>query len=184
MLVTMKKIMHNPMRQLPRQRKEHGFTMIELLITIVIIGILTAAALPSFKEFIINQRIKTASFDFVSSLAFTRSEAIKSNKNIALLPKNALQLELGWEVRESSTEPVRKDQSTYPSITISCISGTICQYSMFRPSCNNVTYTPDGRIFNSASGTFEISSDMISNPQKRCISVDGSGRVFSKRGGC
>ena len=40
-----------------------GFTITELLIVVVIAGVLMAAALPAYNDFVRNQRVKTASFD-------------------------------------------------------------------------------------------------------------------------
>ena len=50
-----------------------GFTMIELLITLTITGILAATAIPSYNSMVAGQRIKTASFDLMSALILTRS---------------------------------------------------------------------------------------------------------------
>ncbi len=54
-----------------------GFTLIELIIAMTIVGILTALAFPSFREFIQNQRLSTQTNELVSDLAFARSEAVK-----------------------------------------------------------------------------------------------------------
>ena len=60
----------------PRARS-HGFTMIELIVTMTIAGILMAFAVPAFNTFIQNQRITTATNSLVLSLNLARSEAIK-----------------------------------------------------------------------------------------------------------
>ena len=52
-----------------------GFTLPELLIVLTVLAVLMAAGLPSFGEFVRNQRLKTASFDLFSTLVMSRSEA-------------------------------------------------------------------------------------------------------------
>ncbi len=52
-------------------------TMIELLITIVVVTILLALGVPSFQEFVKNNRVTTQTNDFVTAIQLARSEAIK-----------------------------------------------------------------------------------------------------------
>lgn len=61
-----------------------GFTLIELIITLVIAGVLLGIGVPSFKSFIQNSRITTQSNDLIGSLTSARSEAIKRNKTVVL----------------------------------------------------------------------------------------------------
>jgi type IV fimbrial biogenesis protein FimT len=55
----------------------HGFTMIELLVTMSLVGILAMVAVPSLITFVQNQRIATATNSLVLGLNYARSEAIK-----------------------------------------------------------------------------------------------------------
>jgi type IV fimbrial biogenesis protein FimT len=56
-----------------------GFTAIELLVTIAVLGVLLALAIPSFVEFTRASRGSTLSSSFVAGMSRARSEAISQN---------------------------------------------------------------------------------------------------------
>lgn len=58
------------------QKKELGFTLIELMITIAILAIIATMAAPSFTQTIRKNQLISDTRDFVDLLAETRSEAI------------------------------------------------------------------------------------------------------------
>ncbi len=61
-----------------------GFTLIELMVTLTIAGILMAWAAPSYTTFVKNNRLTTQANDMMADLALARSEAIKRATNITV----------------------------------------------------------------------------------------------------
>jgi len=61
-----------------------GFSLMELMTTLVVAGVLLAVAVPSFNEMMVNSRITAQANDFVGAINFARSEAIKRNTNLVL----------------------------------------------------------------------------------------------------
>ncbi|GAA68822.1 prepilin-type N-terminal cleavage/methylation domain-containing protein [Pseudoalteromonas sp. NZS127_1] len=69
-------------------KKSLGFTLLEVLITMTIIGILTAVATPSFITFIKRDRLVTNSNQLHSVFKFARSEAIKRDQSVSIKTLN------------------------------------------------------------------------------------------------
>ncbi|MGB5729503.1 MAG: GspH/FimT family pseudopilin, partial [Thiogranum sp.] len=61
--------------------KTRGFTLVELLSTLAVAGILLTVGVPSMQDLIRNNRLTAATNLFVSSLNIARSEAIKQGRN-------------------------------------------------------------------------------------------------------
>jgi type IV fimbrial biogenesis protein FimT len=55
----------------------HGFTLIELMVTLTVAGILFGVAIPAFNSFVQNDRDTGQANSLVGSLSYARSEAVK-----------------------------------------------------------------------------------------------------------
>jgi type IV fimbrial biogenesis protein FimT len=67
---------------------QQGFTLIELIITIVIAGILLSIGIPSFNSFLKNNQLTTQINELVTSINLTRSEAIKRGFSSTICKSN------------------------------------------------------------------------------------------------
>lgn len=54
----------------------HGFTMVEMMVTIAVVAILTAIALPSLRTYVLNSRRDSMVDGLVASLHYARTQAI------------------------------------------------------------------------------------------------------------
>lgn len=66
------------------QRKEQGFTLIELMITIAILTIITTMAAPSFTKIIRKNQLINDVRDFENNLEELRSNALLKQKDLSL----------------------------------------------------------------------------------------------------
>ncbi len=57
--------------------RAQGITLIELTVTVAVLGILAAFAIPSFRSLMNTNRVATLTNELVAALNFARSEAIK-----------------------------------------------------------------------------------------------------------
>ncbi len=75
-----------------------GFTLIEVMISLAVLGIVVMLALPSFSDWIQNSQIRVAAEAGLNGLQTARSEAIRRNLPVQL----AFGPNTGWTVSEVS----------------------------------------------------------------------------------
>jgi type IV fimbrial biogenesis protein FimT len=66
----------------PNRSNFAGFTILEMMIAVAILGILTALAAPSFGTMLRNWNVRSMAESLQSGLQLARSEAIKRNANV------------------------------------------------------------------------------------------------------
>ena len=62
--------------------RTQGFTLVELLMTVTVLGILTALAVPSFRGMMDRNAVTTTANDLLSSILLARSESIKREQPV------------------------------------------------------------------------------------------------------
>jgi len=68
--------------------KQHGFTIYELLITMLVVGVILTIGVPNFSAFTKNSRMSGTANDLHSSFQLARSEAARSKSNITICASN------------------------------------------------------------------------------------------------
>ncbi len=63
-----------------------GFTLLELLVALVVLGVLLSIAIPSFSSTLDRQRLDNAVGSLAGGLAYTRLEAVRRNRVVTIAP--------------------------------------------------------------------------------------------------
>ena len=72
------------MARFDRRSDHHGFTLLELMVTLAVAAVVLTLGVPSFQALIRSNRLTTLTNELVGALHLTRSEAIKRNHRVTL----------------------------------------------------------------------------------------------------
>ena len=162
-----------PNVSLLKMQQQSGVTLIELIVTISIMAVLLAIGAPSFQSMIVSNGLTSQTNILVSALNLARSEAIKRNRQVAVVAETADAWKYGWRVCVYLPTPQEKCDPNESDIQhYSSVSGNldIKNTAGFK---NRVVYNPDGRSNN---GHFDVCS-LSSDTDYREIIIALTGRV-------
>lgn len=75
--------------QASRSQRQRGVTLVELIVTLTILGLLLAAAAPPMARWAANAKLRAVSEDLQSGLRLAQAEAVRSNRQAVFVLTNA-----------------------------------------------------------------------------------------------
>ncbi len=148
-------------------RDNSGFTLVELMVVILVLGILVTLAAFSMRPFLNAQRVRSASYELFSTIVFARSEALKRNTTVTITPAAG-----GWQDGWTITSGIStlRSQAAQTGVVITS-------------AASSVSYASTGRLL-STSPTFQVDTSDTPTSNVRCISIDLSGLPKTKKETC
>ena len=167
--------------------RQNGFTLIELLITIVVVSVLLATAIPSFMQFVKNNRITGQANSFVVSTQMARNEAVKRGAGTTLCAANAdlddcsdsTDWSSGWIAFSDLNRNGEIDAATGTCLeTEDCLIQAVAgpSRSTLTASAKSIRFLPTGRLSDGAV-TLTLEADDCDKKQKRNIIITAQGHT-------
>jgi type IV fimbrial biogenesis protein FimT len=149
---------------LRRARAAAGFTLIELMMVLVVVGVLLAVAQPWYTRLIATTRARSAATDLYTALNKARGEAVKRNSTVRIAPISSA-WENGWQIIDANNAVI-DDHGALSGISVTGGPASL-------------TYQSSGRISGGVAPAFLLTSTAESTIA-RCVSADLSGRPYLK----
>ena len=163
----------------PRKRSyTAGFTLIELMVTIAIIGIVALFGIPAFSGFILDNRIRGQTSDFVVQLTHARSEAMRTATRVTVCPGTAsgcsgINWENGWVVFvDSSNIGVKDSEETVLGIGSALDGGNTLRSTAFSTL---ISFRHNGEA--NLPGSFALCDSRGYGDKAQAITVSTTGRI-------
>jgi type IV fimbrial biogenesis protein FimT len=145
----------------------NGFTMLELMVTLAIVGIIAAIAVPSMSNMMSNSKAERITGLFKQDLQFARSHAISRGEVVRISA-----IDGGWNIiAETSNDTLRVRDILDDTITVTSAEGL-----------DSVAFTATGQI--ESTDTITIRTSGCTGNEDKSFSLLRSGQIAETELAC
>lgn len=156
-----------------------GFSLVEILVTLIVAGIMAMVALPQFNNVTANSYLVSQSNQLVSTLTFARSESIKLSRSVTV---SSISGSVNWS---DSGYRVYLDNNNDNSFNSGDLELRQIQNDseklLISADLNTLTFNPSGLV--SSTALFEVCDDRNAENGFQ-INLLGGGSLTSKKLTC
>lgn len=156
-----------------------GFSLVELMVVIVIVGIVAATAAPAMRDYLANQRMKTAAFNLIVTTMFARGEAVKRGIPVYIKAPSSNNLSNGWCVLVTAGAAC---STSAPGVETMRVQQPLSGVTYtFKTTAGTISFNRAGRLAS------RVKIDIVDNELPtltRCITIDIGGTASSESGAC
>ena len=152
--------------------RARGFTILELMVVSVIIALIFAIAVPSFRDLALGSHLSSTAHNLLASVQFARSEAIKRNATVSVCASSdgatcagSGGWEQGWIVRDASGAVYQRVQAQDAGYHVTQTGGTL-----------PLSFQPIG--IGASAAVFTVCRNDPIGIQERVVSVRASGQSY------
>ena len=135
-------------------RQANGFTLVELMITVVVLAVLALVAIPTFQEVLAKRRLEGVANELSADLQYARTQAVADNTTVTL-------------TTTSTTSYTITGNQTYKTVTLgqgsTVTNGVTIAFLPLRGCTNATCSAPDVSIDIANSGTTSTLQVRVNN---------------------
>ncbi len=154
------------MAQLMELKKQKGFSLIELMVVISIIGILLAIAIPGFIKMAPRMRLKSAARDVVSDIQLAKTLALRDRKQYIIEFSSN-----GYKVKTDGVVKKTINLSDYEGVAFGSGHGKTSEDSGDGDIGNGVTFAGNKITFYANSTIDPVGGIYLKNPDNTTFAV-------------
>jgi type IV fimbrial biogenesis protein FimT len=174
---------------MPALRHARGFTLLEVMITVIVAALLVGLALPSFRELMMRSNVTELNNQLVLALQTARSEAVRRGTWVEVISTNGDKSwgKKGWQVVADVNFDHIFDSTDTTNGTVTAGAPAPTNYSV----CGKVTgggsdsvvvFGPSGTLAQSTKFEFNVNRPDGKTSMSQGVTVSQSGEVKSVRG--
>lgn len=169
------------------QGRNHGYTLIELLITLAVFSILALNVFPNFSALLAQERSIVLTNNLAGALAFARSEAVTKQMTIITCQSNngsecnrSENWHNGWIIfADKNQNKQREPEETLLRVYPSTNNGTQAVFNGALNRDHYLQYKPSGRAY--PNGSFHICNPNIGIGKALVMTQSGRLRLSKKQ---
>lgn len=164
------------------QSDQKGFTLIEMLVSLVVLAILLSIGVPSFQSLVAQNRATSAANELQSALHLARSTALAQSRPVTVCAANfavsppACRTDEDWSegwmvLQDGQTQPLRERGALSPSVTLTGAPRRV--------------YSSTGTLLGQTNIDFSLSVDSATDATRRiCLFMSGRSEIVSGDAPC